>query len=390
MYGFRKNKSTCDALTSLLDTVRGHRAQGKKVAVLALDATAAFDTLNHSLIIETLKRMGAGPLMLAWSSDFLSNCEYFVQIESTRSSSWSCGNAGIGQGKKFSPDFFNIGTMSQTLWCDFVESSLFADDGGDVVFGDTAEECQARIQEAADKKADWFDCAGLTLNIDKSEVIGFGFSPSPISINGEIISPSTSIKFLGLRIQSNLKWDQHLTDLCNKVRWSAGRIRSEGSLLGEKDKRILYNGWILGLIHTNALAFLPTLTEGQLSSLQTAMNAGIRATLNLPRKSVISMTTIREKHGFLSVWDIRDKCIMMAAYRKRDDFFNKSESPNRPNTRAKTNGNIPHPLIKGQLGKMTSAVTASMWNRIPKEIRDEPNFNKASRSIKRLFKKTLS
>ena len=136
MYGFRKNKSTCDALTSLLDTVRGHRAQGKKVAVLALDATAAFDTLNHSLIIETLKRMGAGPLMLAWSSDFLSNCEYFVQIESTRSSSWSCGNAGVGQGKKFSPDFFNIGTMSQTLWCDFVESSLFADDGGDVVFGD--------------------------------------------------------------------------------------------------------------------------------------------------------------------------------------------------------------------------------------------------------------
>ena len=87
MFGFRKNRSTCDALISLIDTVRGHRANGKKVAILCLDATAAFDTLSHHLIIETLKRMGAGPLMINWSRDFLSNCEYFVQIGAARSTS---------------------------------------------------------------------------------------------------------------------------------------------------------------------------------------------------------------------------------------------------------------------------------------------------------------
>ena len=388
MYGFRKNRSTCDALTSILDTVRGHRANGKKVAILALDASAAFDTLDHRLIIESLKRMGAGPLMLAWSEDFLSGCEYFVQIGSARSSSWSSGKTGVGQGKKFSPDYFNIGTVSQTFWCNFVESAYFADDGGDVVVGDTAEECQARIQEAADRKAEWFHNAGLTLNVSKSEVIGFGFSPSPITLNGEIILPSTSIKFLGLTIQSNLKWDQHVAGLCNKIRWSAGRIRSEGHLFGVNEKRVLFNGWIMGAIQSNALAFLPSLSEGLLSSLQTAMNAGIRAVLNLPRKSIISMSAQREKHGFQSITDIRDKSLMIAALKKKDHFIHLSNSESRPNTRAKSNGDIPHPNLKGHFGKTVSAATATMWNKIPKNIRDEPYFKKASRMVKQLFKKT--
>jgi len=387
MYGFRKNKSTCDALISVLDTIRRHRANGKMVAILALDATAAFDTLSHFLILKTLKRMGAGPRMLAWSKNFLSNCEYFVQVGSTRSSPWSCGDTGVGQGKIFSPDYFNIGTVSQTLWVDFLESSYFADDGSDVIFADTVEECQYLIQETADRKAEWFRNAGLTLNVTKSELIGFGFTPNPILVNGQTVSPKTSIKFLGLTIQSNLKWDTHVSDLCNKIRWSAGRIRSEGHCLGIRDKRILFNGWIMGTLHANALAFLPSLTEENTSSLQTALNSGIRAVLNLPRKSVAPMSRLREKFGFLSVTDVRDKCLMLAAQKNRDKYIRIADSSNGPITRAKAKGDIRHPISKGHLGKMTSTAVDLMWNRIPKEIRDEPNFGKASRRIKLLFKK---
>ena len=101
MFGFRKNKSTSDALVTLLDKIRIHRSNGKKVALLALDASAAFDTIPHQLIIQSLKRFGAGPLMLAWSENFLKECEYYVQIGSARSSSWHCGEAGVGQGRDY-------------------------------------------------------------------------------------------------------------------------------------------------------------------------------------------------------------------------------------------------------------------------------------------------
>ena len=141
----------------------------------------------------------------------------------------------------------------------------------------------------------------------------------------------------------------------------------------------------MGVLHSNALAFLPALTEGQISALQTAMNAGIRAVLNLPRKSIISMTTLRVKHGFLSVTDVRDKCLMLAAQKNRDNYMQRTHNMDGPNTRAKSRGEIPHPNCKGQIGLKTSTAIDKIWNRIPKEIRDEPSFEKAARKIKQLF-----
>ena len=388
MYGFRKGKSTSDALIAIIDTIRAHRAKGKKVAILALDATAAFDTLNHEIILKSLQRTGAGPLMLAWTKSFLKDCEYFVQIGSTKSSSWVCRKTGVGQGKKFSPNLYNIGTASQSLWCDFLESSYFADDGSDVVFGDTDDECQARLQEAADKKAEWFECIGLTLNVSKSEVVGFGFNPKEVKIQNEVIIPSTSTKFLGLIIQNDLKWDQQVSLLCNKIRWAAGRIRSEGFLLSTNDKKTLFNGWIMGALHANAAVFLPSISEGQLTSIQVAMNCGVRSVVNLPRRSHVSMSTIRKNLGIPSVAEIRDKCLMLTAYKHRDKYLDQNDNLQGTTTRAKSRGDILHPDQRGHLGKMSSTAMAIIWNKIPHEIRVENNASKASRMIKSLYKKT--
>ena len=143
----------------------------------------------------------------------------------------------------------------------------------------------------------------------------------------------------------------------------------------------------MGALHANALAFLPSLTEENTSSLQTALNSGIRAVLNLPRKSVAPMSHLREKFGFIAVTVVRDKCLMLAAQKNRDKYIRIADSSNGPITRAKAKGDIRHPISKGHLGKMTSTAVDLMWNRIPKEIRDEPNFGKASRRIKLLFKK---
>ena len=141
----------------------------------------------------------------------------------------------------------------------------------------------------------------------------------------------------------------------------------------------------MGVLHSNALAFLPALTEGQISALQTDMNAGIRAVLNLPRKSIISMTALRVKHGFLSVTDVRDKCLMLAAQKNREIYMKRTQNLDGPSTRAKSRGDIPHSNCKGQIGMKTSTAIDKIWNRIPKMIRDEPSFEKAARKIKKLF-----
>ena len=138
----------------------------------------------------------------------------------------------------------------------------------------------------------------------------------------------------------------------------------------------------MGMIHSNALAYLPSLTEGQLDCLQTAVNSGIRAVLDLPRRSSISMTSVREKFGFLSVTEVKDKCLMLAAYKNRANFFACNMNTAGPSTRGKVRGG--HPVIKGHLGKTVSSALASTWNKLPSSIRHE---DKATHLIKNSFKK---
>ena len=74
---------------------------------------------------------------------------------------------------------------------------------------------QSRIATTRSKRwlAFWFDVVGLSLNASKSKVVGFGFYPNPITINGVTILPSKSFKFLDLTIQSDLKLNIHVENL---------------------------------------------------------------------------------------------------------------------------------------------------------------------------------
>ena len=74
IFGFRPGRGTQDATGNVLDAIHRHRAKGKCVALLALDASSAFDLLNHDVIIRSLEIVGASPLMCKWSESFLKGC----------------------------------------------------------------------------------------------------------------------------------------------------------------------------------------------------------------------------------------------------------------------------------------------------------------------------
>ena len=291
-------------------------------------------------------------------------------------------DVGVGQGRKPSPDLFNIGYLTQCLWSFISEYFGYADDGMDVIAADSIAECNKKIQQVADLRAAWFDAAGLPINTAKTELMGIGFTPVPISINAAQICPSTSIKFLGCTIQSNLKWNEHITSICKKVRFAASRIRNEGKYFSIGDKTTLYNGWILGLIHSNGLAYLPCATKEQLSEIQCALNSGIRAIFNIPKFGYAPLSELRNKLRLPSIHNIRDKILMMHAWRIRDQFSIKTEGPT---TRSRAKGNLPQPDQKGILGTLTSTLTICAWNKAPLSVKLAPNAASAKREIKKLL-----
>jgi len=69
------------------------------------------------------------------------------------------------------------------------------------------------------------------------------------------------------------------------------------------------------------------------------------------------MTALRKKHGFPAVEEVRDKCLMIVAIKNRGKYIQQNKSLDGPNTRARSRGDIPHPICKGQMGKKTSTAT---------------------------------
>ena len=308
-------------------------------------------------------------------------CAQFIDVGGTFSETWE-NEVGVGQGKLLSADFFNLGCLSNALWTTLSFLIQYADDGGDIISGDSDIELNKNIRATALARTNWFNLAGLSLNASKSELIGFfGSRPEPLEIEGHTIQPSTSIKFLGLTIQSDLKFQDHVDDISSKMRSAAGRLRSVGRNLLIDDRRTLFNGWIRSIPMCNGLAFLPHLCESQLQQLTAAYNSGIRAIHGLPKKGYAPISDLCKRLKLPNVHQIKESILLLAAWKSRTAFSIKMEGPV---TRGRANLNVPLPDKKGICGKMLSTILHDFWNKLPLDVKLEECPKKAKFDIKKL------
>ena len=84
------------------------------------------------------------------------------------------------------------------------------------------------IQSDLDRLAFWSEKWLLPFNVDKCKVLHYG-KKNPKQgyvMNGNIISPSPSIKDLGITFQDNLSFDQHICKITSMANSRLGIIKS--------------------------------------------------------------------------------------------------------------------------------------------------------------------
>ena len=96
---------------------------------MLLDLGAAFDTVEHDLLIEDLIYISIKDVVLSWFRSYLSGRNYYVTINGKRSETRSL-QRGVPQGSVLGPILFSIYTMelSFILKEHGVKFKLFADD----------------------------------------------------------------------------------------------------------------------------------------------------------------------------------------------------------------------------------------------------------------------
>ena len=107
---YRKHHSTETTLLRITDSLRNICATGHAAVLVLLDLSAAFDTLDHNILIDILNRhFNISDLALSCFRSYLSQRSLFVKMDNF-SSSFTSLNSGVPQGSVLGPILFSLYT----------------------------------------------------------------------------------------------------------------------------------------------------------------------------------------------------------------------------------------------------------------------------------------
>ena len=125
--GFRKGHSCTTALLKIVDDVRYHQDRSMDTALIALDFTKAFDSLDPNILQAILRDWGFSKSALMLIESYLHDRMQFVYINGQHSAMKS-NNMGVPQGSILGPLLFTLYTSRINDSIKSCRTHMYADD----------------------------------------------------------------------------------------------------------------------------------------------------------------------------------------------------------------------------------------------------------------------
>ncbi|XP_075167930.1 uncharacterized protein LOC142240098 [Haematobia irritans] len=292
-FGFRKGCGTQEAVVNVMDMICDGLDSGfGGVAGVFYDFSKAFDLVECEILLQKLLLYGFDGYSLKLIRSFLSDRKQYVQIKESRSE-MAYVQYGVPQGSVLGPllfmlyinDIANLKLFGKLVaYADDI--SLFYPYNHDVIL-------RAQIERDAETLREFARINRLVLNAEKTKVVRFRPHSAgnylSVSICGRDVLECSSVKYLGIHLQSNLAWDLHIQSIKGKIAPAIGLLYKFRNKFSDGTNLLLYNS----LIHSH-LNYLPIVyayrKSGALKSLQRMQNKALRIVYKLPRMySTISL-----------------------------------------------------------------------------------------------------
>ena len=173
-HGGLANHSTATALIQVYDKFLDAAERKKLTAALLLDQSAAYDLLDHLILLKKLALYGFQEESVQWFQSYLSGRSQSVQVEAQQSTIEKLGDHAAPQGSVLGGLLFIINENDFPACREEGESILFVDDDTDVVEGDLPDELMQKIQHEANLSCSWLKDNRMCVAGEKSKLMIIG------------------------------------------------------------------------------------------------------------------------------------------------------------------------------------------------------------------------
>ena len=351
--GFRKHHSTDTCLSYLTDKVKIGFEEGLFTGMVLIDLQKAFDTIDHSILLEKMRCLGFAGKTIAWYTSYLTDRSFIVNVgkESSSPGKLSCG---VPQGSILGPLLFllYVNDMPQAVNSELL---LYADDTCLIYTGKDIQKIEEQLNSDFTSLCEWFIDNKLSVHVgeEKTKSILFG-------------------------TKRQLK-DQRDLNLYHKQKFLSLSLRC-----------LLCNALIQPHFDYACAAWYPLLNKPQSKRIQIAQNKCIRYCLNLDNKADVGTNEFL-RINWLPTKKRVEQCICVNVFK----FFNQMSpqytaeifhpSSSVHNTRRATQ-KLDLPFRKSCIGQKTlSYIGPKTWNNLPAQIKLSKSVNTFKHNIKKSF-----
>ena len=233
-HGFLRNRSCVTQLLSVLNTIGHNLDKNIQTDVIYLDFARAFDSVDHSVMLQKLKRYGVEGGTLARFTDHLNGRSQRVILDGV-ASQWAPVTSGVPQGSLLGPVLFVLfindlpGVLPEGN-----QSALFADDTK--VFSSISSVTDfERLQQALTNLHSWSHDNNIPFNASKCKVLTITRKKKPL-LQDYFLGPEKLLrvreeKELGVIISDKLTCDSHLHLITAKGNKLLGLLKRSCPLL---------------------------------------------------------------------------------------------------------------------------------------------------------------
>jgi hypothetical protein len=408
---YRKHHSTETSTVRILSDLIIQAESGKLSLISFLDMSAAFDTVDHSILLTKLQNeFGFEDKCIEWITSYLSNRKFKVVFNeiSTDERTTVCG---VPQGSVLGPILFNLYTNELEGLIQHLgfNTHSYADDR--IIYKSCSPENKSHltteVTSCIGSISSWMSNNKLKLNPTKTEFLWLA-SPrrqhhiqnEPIRIQETEILPSSCVKFLGIHIDSAFTLDKHISAIVRDSFYFLRQLRPVRRCLTTDAAKILINSLIVSRVdYCNAI--LTHLPQYQIHRIQLILNAAARYIHQIDRFSHIS-PTLHKLHWLKSPERIEFKtCLLVfkALHKEAPEYISDLCTLVSPNERQSTLRSVHHSntkLVEFNLTNKPQYLSRSFavsgpksWNNLPLNIRHAENIRDFKKQLKTyLFRKS--